>query len=216
MKAPALSAGRKPSGSAGTARFCAVAAAVDPAALGVLLDERRRELARRSDVEDVFARAAEVARVYARWFEAQGHTCPLPGQIAAARSKGLPSIMPTVDTLLYAELTTGVLMGVQDADAIDGELRFDWACEGESFTGFRSTVTCVRDEPVVRDATAIVASVLQGPDRRTSVTKSSRHLVFTVYDAPGLPAEAFDAGVGVLRELLTAAGSEPEVSEVLL
>ncbi|MGW1765738.1 phenylalanine--tRNA ligase beta subunit-related protein [Streptomyces sp. NPDC002073] len=213
MRAPALRAGGKPPGAAGPTRFAAVVAAVDPAALGTLLERRRQELA---ESDGVFARAAEVAEVYARWFDAHGVTCPLPGQIAGARRKGLPAIGPAVDTLLYAELTTGVLMGVQDADAIDGDLLFDRAEQGETFEGFRTTVTCAQDEPVVRDGTAIVASVIQGPDRRTSVTKASRHLVFTVYDAPGLAAADFDGGVHLLSELLTASGAVPEVLEVRL
>ncbi|MFJ7209627.1 phenylalanine--tRNA ligase beta subunit-related protein [Streptomyces sp. NPDC098789] len=214
MKAPALSAGKRPSGGAGPTRFAAVVAAVDTAALGTLLELRRQELASRSD--DVFERASAVAEVYARWFDAHGVTCPLPGQIATARRKGLPVIGPAVDALLYAELTSGVLMGVQDADAIEGDLHFDWAVRGETFAGFRSTITCAQDEPVVRDGAAIVASVLQGPDRRTSVTKDSRHLVFTVYDAPGLDAEDFDGAVGLLRDLLEDAGAAPDVLQVRL
>ncbi|MER7464222.1 phenylalanine--tRNA ligase beta subunit-related protein [Streptomyces sp. NPDC097981] len=214
MKAPALSAGEKPSGAAELTRFAAVVAAVDTAALSTLLELRRQELALQSD--DVFERASKTAEVYARWFDAHGVTCPLPGQIATARRKGLPVIGPAVDALLYAELTSGVLMGVQDADAIDGDLHFDWAAQGETFAGFRSTVTCAQDEPVVRDGAAIVASVLQGPDRRTSVTKNSRHLVFTVYDAPGLGAEDFDGAVRLLRDLLKDAGAVPDVLEVRL
>ncbi|MET7296823.1 hypothetical protein ABZS79_32805 [Streptomyces griseoloalbus] len=214
MNVPALSAGTKPSGAADLTRFAAVAAAVDPAALTDRLALRRQELA--EDPGDVYDRAAEVARVYARWFDAHALTCPLPGQIASARRKGLPAIGPAVDALLYGELTTGVLMGVQDAEAVDGGLHFDWAARGETFTGFRSTVVCSQDEPVVRDGTAIVASVLRGPDRRTSVTPSSRHLVFTVYDAPGLDGEDFETGVRVLTGLLREAGAVPEVREVAL
>ncbi|MEV0186537.1 phenylalanine--tRNA ligase beta subunit-related protein [Streptomyces sp. NPDC050625] len=214
MNAPALSAGTKPSGAAELNRFAAVTAAVDPAALTDRLARRRQELAEQPG--DVYDGADEVAQVYARWFDAHGVTCPLPGQIATARRKGLPAIGPAVDALLYGELTTGVLMGVQDAEAVDGGLHFDWAAQGETFTGFRSTVTCSQDEPVVRDRTGIVASMLQGPDRRTSVTKSSSHLVFTVYDAPGLVTEDFDTGVRVLADLLREAGAAPDVQEVAL
>jgi DNA/RNA-binding domain of Phe-tRNA-synthetase-like protein len=214
LNVPALSAGTKPSGAAELTRFAAVAATVDTAALTAQLARRRQALAERPG--DVYDRADEVAQVYARWFATYDIICPLPGQIAAARRKGLPAIGPAVDALLYGELTTGVLMGVQDAEAVDGGLHFDWAAQGETFTGFRSTVTCSQDEPVVRDATGIVASVPQGPDRRTSVTKSSRHLVFTVYDAPGLDIRDFDTGVRVLTDLLRETGSVPDVQEVVL
>ncbi|MEU8185060.1 hypothetical protein AB0B85_01615 [Micromonospora sp. NPDC049044] len=138
------------------------------------------------------------------FFRVEGFRCPLPGQFDSARKKGLPPVPPLVRTLLYAELTTGVLLGVQDGARIDGDLIFDLAQQDESFPGMRGTVVCRAGEPVVRDATAIVASLFQGPDRRTQIEPGTTRPIFYAFGVPGLSEGRFDSAIAAVRALFPA------------
>lgn len=169
--------------------------------------------ARRTLVGDAIARSrkaidANVA-TFVSWFEGRGHRCPLPRQLARTVERGLPSVSGPVDSLMYCEMTTGVLMGVQDLAAVLGPVHFDFADAGERFEGFRGPVACSEGEPVVRDGGGIIASVFQGPDRRTSVTPGSRELLFYVFDSPALSGEAFQSALDTLLTLMREAEGDP-------
>jgi len=158
----------------------------------------------------------ESLAVYERFFARQDREFPLTKQIATVTKRGLPPAPPPVLALLALEAATGVLMGVQNLDAIDRSLTLDALRGAETFVGMRgNTITCRPGEIVVRDAAGIVASLLQGPDKRTSVTPRSRNLAFCVFDtdpslggkhdeATSLVARLVPESVGTTTVLLTA------------
>lgn len=99
--------------------------------------------------------------------------------------------------LVCLELATGVLMGLHDASRIAGEVVFDTASQDESFMGIAGKdVKCAQDEFIFRDEKGIIASVFQGPDKRTAVhseeAPSSRKWLLTVIGYPGICLEAFE------------------------
>jgi len=123
---------------------------------------------------------------YDDFFQFHGYECPLVRQLARAREKGLPSGNIFVEALLATELSTGVLMGIQDASSIQWPIVLDIASSGESFEGMRGTVTCREEEIVLRDADGIIASYFQGPDARTAAVRKSTSLAFYGFLAPGV------------------------------
>lgn len=151
--------------------------------------------------------AEQAISAFDTFFKAEGYKCPLPGQFASTRKKGIPPAPPLVRALLYSEMTTGVLMGVQDGAKVDGELILDLAQAGETFPGMRGEVTCRAGELVVRDGSAIVASLFQGPDSRTQVDAATTAPIFSVFGAPDLDDDLFAAAVNTVRSLFPA-GSE--------
>ncbi|MGC4811688.1 hypothetical protein ACLQ29_14290 [Micromonospora sp. DT228] len=138
------------------------------------------------------------------FFRVEGHRCPLPGQLAGARRKGLPPVPPLVRALLYAEMSTGVLLGVQDAAGMRGDLLLDLAQDGETFAGMRGDVVCRAGEPVIRDGAGIIASVFQGPDHRTRIDDGTTQPIFYAFGVPGLDRERLDAAITAVRELFPA------------
>jgi DNA/RNA-binding domain of Phe-tRNA-synthetase-like protein len=98
-------------------------------------------------------------------------------------------------------MSAGLLMGAQDAAAIQGELVYDLAVEGETFKGMRGTVQCREGEIVLRDAEGIIASLFQGPDHRTRLAKSTRDVIFFVFAVPGIDLEQIQEGIDTIREL---------------
>ncbi|PRW63815.1 hypothetical protein [Actinopolyspora mortivallis] len=130
------------------------------------------------------------------------HSCPLRNQLSTTRRKGLPPAPSLVRALLYAEMTTGVLMGVHDAARIDGEIVLDTADAHERFEGMSSPITCTAHEPVLRDGTGVIASLFQGPDKRTQVGGNTTAPVFSVFAPPRLSDERFVAAIDTVRRVL--------------
>jgi hypothetical protein len=135
-------------------------------------------------------------------FAAAGFEFPLKAQIMDAVEHGFGEAPVLVKALLRCELLHGVLMGVQDSDAIASPITLDdVGDEGESFEGMRGLVACAPGELVVRDKAGIIAAFFRGPDKRTQVSKKSVNVVFYIFDAPGLGA-AFDEAEAFAMDLL--------------
>jgi hypothetical protein len=119
------------------------------------------------------------------FFARYGQRCPLRGQISSALKRGFPpSVSAPILALLALEASTGVLMGVQNLDAMSSYVELDVLSSPETFIGMKGLpVTCLAGEVVVRDGAGIVASLLQGPDRRTVVPDPCTNLLFYVFDA---------------------------------
>ncbi len=165
---------------------CAFLSGVDREAAGREVADVRSSFPER--VEANLEVICERVRAFEEFFRQHGHRCPLPIQLETTRRNGLAKIDPFVDALLYCELTSGLLMGVQDQAPMQGNLVYDVAEEGESFAGMRGPVRCSAGEIVLRDDLGIVASYFQGPDFRTRVTPKTTDLVFFAFAAPGLDA----------------------------
>jgi DNA/RNA-binding domain of Phe-tRNA-synthetase-like protein len=119
----------------------------------------------------------------------------------------LPPASPIVQALLFAEMTTGLLMGAQDLSAIRGELVCDRAAAGEKFRGMRETVECREGEIILRDDEGIIATLFQGPDHRTRLKKNTKSVVFFVFSTPGLTMSDVQQGMEVVGGIFNAAGS---------
>jgi DNA/RNA-binding domain of Phe-tRNA-synthetase-like protein len=161
-----------------------------------------------SAAEDTFQPALRRINLFETYFAENGVRCPLGEQFAAIRKKGLPTTGVLIQTLLFAEMSTGLLMGAQNAAAIKGDLVYDLAAAGESFKGMRSEVSCRENEIVVRDGDGIIASLLQGPDHRTRLLKDSVDLVFLVFSVPGITIDDVEHGIEVIRQALNGACRE--------
>jgi len=146
-------------------------------------------------------------QAFDKFFTENGFRSPLGTQFEMVRSKGLPPGNPLVKALLLAEMSTGLLMGAQDATAIQGELVYDLASAGESFKGMRGTVQCRAGEIVLRDAEGIIASLFQGPDHRTRLAKATRDVIFFVFAVPGMDLEQLQEGTDKILDIFKSASS---------
>lgn len=176
-----------------------------------------------STVPNPAADVQEDSRVLSRmqsfdkFFTENGFRSPLGHQFEMVRRKGLPPGSALVQVLLLAEMSTGLLMGAQDAAAIQGELVYDLAMEGETFKGMRGTVQCREGEIVLRDAEGIIASLFQGPDHRTRLAKATRDVIFFVFAVPGIDTEQIREGIDTILELFktSAAGLTAQTYECI-
>lgn len=187
------------------------------AALGIAIISGVDEAALQQTLSAVPNPAADVqqdshvlSRIQAfdKFFTENGFRSPLRHQFEMVRRKGFPSGSALVQALLLAEMSTGLLMGAQDAAAIQGELVYGLAVNGETFKGMRGTVQCREGEIVLRDAEGIIASLFQGPDHRTRLAKTPKDVIFFVFAVPGIDAEQIREGTDTILELFktSAAG----------
>jgi hypothetical protein len=142
------------------------------------------------------------------FFDRAGYVFPLAGQLARTIGDGFPEARPIVGALMRCEMLSGALMGVHDADALIGGVRLDRIVGGtEHFEGIRGSVECREGDIVVRDEEGIVASLFQGPDKRTAVEKRTANVVFPIFDVPGLGA-GLDEAERCIVELLEPCSTE--------
>jgi DNA/RNA-binding domain of Phe-tRNA-synthetase-like protein len=138
---------------------------------------------------------------FEEFFANNGLRSPLSAQFEQVQRKGLPQGIPLVQALLLAEMSTGLLMGAQDALAVQGDLVYDLARAGETFQGMRSEVQCREGEIVLRDEAGVIASLLQGPDHRTRLGKSAKDVVFFVFAVPTITAQELWEGAEMVRRI---------------
>lgn len=177
---------------------------VDPAALDAALASAQSSVSFSAPAPSVLRRM----QAFESFFIQNGFRSPLGDQLKHIQEKGLPGGSPFVKALLLSEMSTGILMGAQDAAAIKGPLVCDLAKEGETFRGMRSEVLCRKDEIILKDSEGIIASLFQGPDRRTRLNKDTKDIVFFVFSVPGITATDVQEGVESVRSLLKSACAE--------
>jgi hypothetical protein len=181
----------------------ATASGLDEAALQQVLS------AMPNPVSNAYQTCDMLRRIHAfdTFFIENGFRSPLGPQFEMVRRKGLPSGSALVRALLLAEMSTGLLMGAQDAAAIQGELVYDLAVDGETFKGMRGTVQCREGEIVLRDAEGAIASLFQGPDHRTRLTKATKDVIFFVFAVPGIDMEQIQEGIDTILGIFKTACS---------
>lgn len=177
---------------------------VDPAALEAALTSAQRS-ASLSDPEPSVIRRIQA---FESFFTQNGFRSPLADQLKHIQEKGLPGGSPLVKALLLSEMSSGLLMGAQDAAAIRGPLVCDLAEEGETFRGMRAEVLCGKGEIVLRDSEGIIATLFQGPDRRTRLNKDTKDVAFFIFSVPGISDGDVKEGMEMVDNLFNAACAE--------
>lgn len=160
------------------------------------------------DNREVLARRMSA---FESFFAANNCRSPLGPQFEAMQRKEMPRGTGLVQALLLLEMSTGLLMGAQDAAAIKGELLYDVAMQGETFRGMRNEVQCHEGELVLRDSEGIIAGLFQGPDHRTRLKKETKDVVFFVFSVPGIAANEVQEGVEAVQALFKSACAELSV-----
>lgn len=182
-------------------RFTAVTAAVvDPGAFKKQVSAFAEWTVKSLSTRDE-SRQTNLAE-FERFFKVNEQKFPLTKQIASAASRGFPPVPNPVLALLALEAATGILMGVQNLDAIDCFISLDCLESTETFIGMRGEpVTSTAGQIVVRDKQSIIASLFHGPDKRTAVQPDGRNLLFYVFDTDAGLGESHDHAVAEITRL---------------
>jgi hypothetical protein len=128
---------------------------------------------------------------YQAHFAARGKAYPvlLQAEAVASRGRRLEMPDPLVQAMFAAELDCLLLVAGHDLDELEGRLELD-AADGKRAMptlGGAEKVPPAGDL-VMSDERGIVASVLLGPDSRTSMREATDRALFVIYAPPGIGA----------------------------
>jgi DNA/RNA-binding domain of Phe-tRNA-synthetase-like protein len=160
-------------------------------------------------VRDNIAPLSQKAKSISRFYRVQGekNRSHIESLLKAiANGKAIKPVNTIVDSVMVAEMTHALLLGVHDLATITGDITVDVAREGEVFPGLGGRDVATRaNEVVLRDDRGIWASYTQGPDSRTVVGAATTDAIVVGFFTPETTAEAMTRGVGDAAMILTTA-----------
>ena len=160
-----------------------------------------------------------VVQAYAGYFGRWGKTYPIEYQIKSVKKgRSFPRVSTHVDCMFMAELEDRVLTSGHDMDAVQGELVYDLADDGEEYVklnGERQVL--VKNDVVLRDDEGVLASVLFGPAARTSISMETVNPLYFAWCPVGISREAVDEHLSnVLGYLRTVHGEGIEAARLIV
>ena len=152
------------------------------------LEERKRLLERQ--IRDDYPAVEEdnIIQSYATYFKRWEKMYPIEFQIKTLKKGGrLPQVSALVDGMFMAELKNRILTSGHDLDALVGDLSFDVSGEGESYVKLNGEEQMLKGNDVIlRDEEGILASILYGPARRTSISPTTRNAIYFAWCPYGM------------------------------
>ncbi len=144
------------------------------------LEERKRHLERNIREEYVEVDKDDMIHYYSTYFKMGKKKYPIEYQINTIKSGGkFPQVSVLVDTMFVAELTNRILTSGHDLDEIQGDLIFDVSQGGEQYVKINGQEQQLKQNDVVlKDNKGILASILYGPARRTSITLKTNNALY--------------------------------------
>ncbi|MBD3207736.1 hypothetical protein GF319_15510 [Candidatus Bathyarchaeota archaeon] len=154
------------------------------------LEEMKRELEEEIREEYPEMDEDQLIRSYDTYYKKWGKTYPIEFQIKTIKSGGrFPRVSALVDSMFLSELRNRILTSGHDLDRLHGELWYDLSDEGESYMKLNGKEQELpRSDIVLRDSEGILASVLYGPARRTSIGNDTVNALYLAW-CPYSPGE---------------------------
>ncbi|MBD3205905.1 hypothetical protein GF319_06130 [Candidatus Bathyarchaeota archaeon] len=147
------------------------------------LENLKRELEKEIREEYPDVDKDQVIRSYDTYFKKWNKTYPIEFQIKTIKSgRQFPRVSALVDSMFLSELRNRILTSGHDLDSIQGELLYDVSDEGEKYTKLNGKEQMLpRSDIVLRDTDGILASVLYGPARRTSIKNDTENAIYLAW-----------------------------------
>ena len=144
------------------------------------LEERKRTLER--EIKEKYAEVDKdvIIHYYNTYFKLWKKTYPIEYQIKTVKSGGkFPQVSVIVDCMFIAELKNRILTSGHDLDDIKGDLTFDVSQGGEQYLKIDGRKQELKKNDIVlEDNEGILASILYGPARRTSISQKTKNSLF--------------------------------------
>lgn len=178
------------------------------------LEERKREVERQ--IREIDEDRDSIIRGYNAYFKRWGETFPVKFQIKTVKKGKLPQISVLVDSMFIAELKNRILTSGHDLDAIKGDLIFDVSRGGERYLTLSGKERVLKkDDVILKDEEGILACVLYGPARRTSITLETKNVLYFAWCPYGMDEELIKAHLYDillnLRTVFASATSEARI-----
>lgn len=146
------------------------------------LETRKRELERRIREDSGEVKDFEMIHYYNSYFKMwkKTYTYPIEYQINTIRKgRQLPQVSVLVDSMYIAELNNMLLTSGHDLDTIQGDLAFDVARGNEQYLKINGKEQDLKKGDIfLKDDEGILACILFGPARRTSISTKTKNAVY--------------------------------------
>ncbi len=145
-----------------------------------ILEEQKRKLER--EIKEKYADVDKdsIIHYYNTYFKLWRKTYPIEYQIKTLKNGGkFPQVSVIVDCMFIAELKNRILTSGHDLDEIKGDLTFDISKGGEQYLKIDGRKQDLKkDDIVLKDNEGILASILYGPARRTTISLKTKNTLF--------------------------------------
>ncbi len=144
------------------------------------IEERKRDLERRIREARGQGDIDSMIQNYNTYFKMWNKKYPIEYQINTIKSGGkLPQVSVLVDSMFIAELNSRILTSGHDLDEIQGDLTFDISRGGEHYLKLNGQEQKLKKNDVVlKDNEGLLACILFGPARRTSITLKTKDALY--------------------------------------
>ncbi len=117
---------------------------------------------------------------YDSYFKQWKKTYPIEFQIKTIKDgRRFPKVSALVDVMFLAELNSCILTSGHDLDKIQGNLTFDVSSGGENYLKLNGQEQKLKQNDVIlKDGEGLLASILYGPARRTSITMKAKNALY--------------------------------------
>jgi DNA/RNA-binding domain of Phe-tRNA-synthetase-like protein len=183
------------------------------------LEQAKRQLESRIRDEYPDPEDDSVIQAYAGYFDRWGRTYPIEYQIKSVKKgRTFPQVSTHVDCMFMAELEDRILTSGHDRDAIQGELVYDLADDGEEYVKLNGkNQALVKNDVVLKDDEGVLASVLFGPAARTSIDMETLNPLYFAWCPVGISREMVDAHLStILGYLRMAYGDGVEATRLVI
>jgi len=155
------------------------------------IEKLKRKLEK--DIRENYPEVGEdaIIQYYDTYFSKWGRTYPIKFQLnSIKKGENFPQVSTLVDCMFLAELKDRILTSGHDLDDIIGDLVFDISKKGESYTKINGKEQSLKGKDIVlRDEEGILASVLYGPAKRTSIKRETKNALYFAWCPTGINEE---------------------------
>ncbi len=144
------------------------------------LEERKRDLEKKIRKSLVEVDKDSMIIYYTNYFKIWKKAYPIEYQIKTIKNGGnFPRVSVLVDSMFISELKNKILTSGHDLDAIHGDLTFDVSKGGEKYLQLNGKEKNLKKNDVVlKDNEGILASILYGPTKRTSISLKTENALY--------------------------------------
>ncbi|MHA2297187.1 MAG: phenylalanine--tRNA ligase beta subunit-related protein [Candidatus Hodarchaeales archaeon] len=166
------------------------------------LEEQKRDLEKKIREVHIEMDEDSIIQNYNSYFEKWKKKYPIEYQIKTIKSGGnFPRVSVLVDSMFLAELNSRILTSGHDLDKIQGDLIFDVSKGGERYLMINGKEQKMKKNDVfLKDEEGILACILHGPARRTSIKSKTGNALYLAWSPFELEEEIINAH---LNDILT-------------
>jgi DNA/RNA-binding domain of Phe-tRNA-synthetase-like protein len=158
--------------------------------------------------------AHSVMPAYCAYYKRFKKTYHVLAQLESVVLKGrsLPSVAALVEAMFMAEIKNLILTAGHDLDRVSTPVIVDVATGSESYTGLRGQEQVLKaGDMFMADQSAVISSIVHGPDQRTQITSDTQNVMFAAYAPAGVGQSAVLSHLRDIRDYVRVVSPNAKV-----